>query len=300
MRGGGVPYCPWPSGPWGEHGVCPFDEPLRAGGRNSSGHYVVVPALEDCTPNLRRGVVTVCRWGREVVVWGGVAGWCRGLFQLLRVVRVRWVVLLGWARRRCMVPRRVTLVPVSCVRDWPHSIGGIQTCWPWVCWRARQSTRSTMASWGPLPGVVRSPRALTVSLVQSSCRRYQSRGVLRALPWRVARRRSGSRMMVGVRGGCPGSGVGGLGGLPGSCASTLTYGLPWLGSAGLGGAGWLRGWRVGFGVLWWCLGGLWMEMGGVCGARSELVDVWVMHGMVMDETLHVFPGGWVGELFRGC
>ena len=116
----------------------------------------------------------------------------------------------GWsfsagARRRRMVPRRVTLVSVSCVRAWPHSMGLIQTCWPWVCWRARQSTRSTMASCRPLPGVVRSRRALTVSLVQSSCRRYQPRGVVRALPWRVARRRSGSRMVAGVRGGCPGS-----------------------------------------------------------------------------------------------
>ena len=43
-----------------------------------------------------------------------------------------------------------------------------------------------------------------------------------------------------------------------------------------------------------------MEMGGVCGARSGLVDVSVMHGMVMDETLHVFPGGGVGELLRVC
>ena len=43
-----------------------------------------------------------------------------------------------------------------------------------------------------------------------------------------------------------------------------------------------------------------MEMGRVCVARSGLVDVWVMHGMVMDETLHVFPGGGVGELFRVC
>ena len=33
-----------------------------------------------------------------------------------------------------------------------------------------------MASWRPLPGVVRSRRALTVSLVQSSCRRYQPGG----------------------------------------------------------------------------------------------------------------------------
>ena len=54
-----------------------------------------------------------------------------------------------------------------------------------------------------LPEVLRSRRALTVSLVQSSCRRYQPRGVVRALPWRVARRRSGSRMVVGVRGGVP-------------------------------------------------------------------------------------------------
>ena len=63
-----------------------------------------------------------------------------------------------------------------------------------------------MASWRPLPGVVRSRRALTVSLVQSSCRWYQPRGLVGALPWRVARRRSGSRMVAGVRGGCPGSG----------------------------------------------------------------------------------------------
>ena len=98
-----------------------------------------------------------------------------------------------------------------------------------------------MVSWTPLPGVVRSQRALTVSLVQLSCRRYQPRGVLRALPWRVARRRSGSRMVVGVRGGCSGSRGGGGGQLPGSCASTSTYGWPCLVSAGLSGAGWLRG-----------------------------------------------------------
>ena len=104
VRRGGVPYCPWWGGAWGEHGVCPFDEPLWAGGRSCSGYHVAVPALEDCTPDLQRGVVTVCRWGREVVVWGaeagsvegGVAGWCGGLFPLLRVVQVRWVVLLRW------------------------------------------------------------------------------------------------------------------------------------------------------------------------------------------------------------
>ena len=63
-----------------------------------------------------------------------------------------------------------------------------------------------MASWRPLPGVVRSRRTLTVSLVLSSCRWYQPRGVLRALRWRVARSRSVSQIVFAVRGGCLGSG----------------------------------------------------------------------------------------------
>ena len=42
------------------------------------------------------------------------------------------------------------------------------------------------------------------------------------------------------------------------------------------------------------------DRGACAGRRSGLVDVWVMHGMVMDETLHVFPGGGVGELLRVC
>ena len=154
---------------------------------------------------------------------------------------------------RPMVPRRVTLISVSCVRAWPHFIGGIQTCWPWVCLRARQSTRSTMASWRPLPGVVRSWRALTVSLVQSSCRRYQPRGLLRALTWRVAWRRLGSRMVAGVRGGAPGPG-----------------GVGWVGCRGLAhlrrrmvGPGWTQpGWAVP-GVLEAC-GWRW----GACAGRG--------------------------------
>ena len=93
-----------------------------------------------------------------------------------------------------------------------------------------------MASWRPLPGVVRSQRALTVSLVQSSCRRYQPR----ALSWRVARRRSGSRMVAGVRGGCPGPG-----------------GVGWMGCRDLArlrrcmvGPGWARpGWAMPGGFL---------------------------------------------------
>ena len=67
------------------------------GGRSRSGYRVVVSALEDCNPDLRWGLVTVCRGGGKVVVWGaeaggaegGVAGWCAGLFPLLRAVRVR-------------------------------------------------------------------------------------------------------------------------------------------------------------------------------------------------------------------
>ena len=66
--------------------------------------------------------------------------------------------------------------------------------------------------------MVRTWRALTVSLVQSSCRRYQPREVVRALPWRVARRRSGSRMVARVRG---------EGGAPGP------WGVGWVGCRGL-------------------------------------------------------------------
>ena len=170
-----------------------------------------------------------------------------------------WFGSAGWsfsarARRRRMVPRRVTLMLVSCIRAWPHSMGGIRTCWPWLCLRARQSTRSTMASWRPLPGVVRSRRALTVSLVQSSCRRYQPRGVVRALPWRVARRRSGSRMVVGVRGGVPRV----RGGWAGWIAGVLRVHVDvWLALAGVGQAGrcrvasWVRGGLLGAVVVSW-------------------------------------------------
>ena len=154
----------------------------------------------------------------------------------------RWFGSAGWsfsagARRRRVVPRRVSLVSVSCVRPWPHSMGGIQMCWPLACWRAHQSTRSTRESWRPLPGVATSRRALTVSRVQISCRRYQPRGVSRALPLRAARRRSGSRMVVGVRAGRSGSGGAWWGGLSGSGASTFMCGWPWAGLIGPGGAG---------------------------------------------------------------
>ena len=66
-----------------------------------------------------------------------------------------------------------------------------------------------------------------MSLVQLSCRRYQPRGVLRALPWRVAQRRLGSRMVVVVRGGWAGWVAGVL------CVDVDI----WVALVGLGGAG---------------------------------------------------------------
>ena len=98
-----------------------------------------------------------------------------------------------------------------------------------------------MVFWRPCSGVARSRRALTVSFVQLSCRRYQPRGVSRSLPWRVARRRSGSLMVAGVSGGCPVSGGVWRGGLSRSSASTSMCGRSWAGMTRLGGAGWSRG-----------------------------------------------------------
>ena len=255
MRGGGVPYCPWWGGPWGEHGVCAFDEPLRAGGRSCSCHYVVVPALEDCRQTSGGG------WSLSVGGGGRSSSGVRRPVAQRAVSRVRavacshcsgWFGSAGWslsagACRRRMVPRRVTLVLVSCVRAWPHTMKGIQTCWPWACWRARQSTRSTMVSWRSLPTVVSSRRALTVNFVQLSCRRYQPTGVLRALPWRVARRRSGSWTVVGVRGERSGS----RGGSAGWVAGVLRVHVDvWVTLVGLSRAVQCR-------VALWVRGGLW-------------------------------------------
>ena len=54
------------------------------------------------------------------------------------------------------------------------------------------------------------------------------------------------------------------------------------------------------GVICWCLGSLWTEMGCRCGARRRLADRLVMHGMVMDEMHHVFPGGGFSRLLGVC
>ena len=98
-RGFSFPYCPWWGGPWGEHGVGPFFEPLWAGGCCCGSHYVVVLALEDCTPDLRRGVVAVCRWGGAVVVGGRGGGrrrgWCCGFVRWPVPIVLRGSGLLG-------------------------------------------------------------------------------------------------------------------------------------------------------------------------------------------------------------
>ena len=73
-----------------------------------------------------------------------------------------------------------------------------------------------------------------MSLVQSCCRRYQPRGVVGALSWRVARRRLGLRMVVGVRGGVPWV----RGGSAAWAAGVLrVYVDVWLALVGLGPAG---------------------------------------------------------------
>ena len=133
MLGGGVPYRPWLGGPWEEHGVCFFDEPLRARGRSRSGYHVVLPALEDCNQDLWRGVVTVCRWGgggsssevrrsaarRAVSRVGAVAcSHCSG-----RSGSAGWSFSAGACRRRT-VPRRVTLMSVSACQGLAPLDGG--------------------------------------------------------------------------------------------------------------------------------------------------------------------------------
>ena len=109
-------------------------------------------------------------------------------------------------------------------------------------------------------------------------------------------------------GGCSGSGNVWWGGLSRSSASASMCARSSVGMARLGGAEWSLGLEAAgsgvsqvlvvrgpcvdrsSGARWWFLGGLWMDMAGVCGLLSRLVDIWVMNGMVMDETHHLFPG----------
>ena len=140
-----------------------------------------------------------------------------------------------------------------------------------------------MVSWRPFPGVATSRRALTVSLVQLSCRRYQPRGVSRALPSRVGRRRSCSLMVACVRwvlwfrGGLAGRAVvvwrvyvavcmvqGGLG-WAGRCRVVSRVRGGWYrGVTGPCGGGGSCGGRSS-GARWWFLGGWRTEMGGCAG-----------------------------------
>ena len=106
-----------------------------------------------------------------------------------------------------------------------------------------------MASWRPLPGVVSSWRAWTVSLVQLSCRRYQPRGVLRAL--------EGCSEEVGVADGgrCEGRVLWVRGGLAWWAAGVLRVHVDvWVALGGLGWAGRCR-------VAPWMRGGLWGAVG---------------------------------------
>ena len=68
--GGGFPQPPGGCDPWGEHGVgppeVPWAIPFWAGGCFT--HFVIVPTFEDCTPDLGRRPLAVCRWETAVVV----------------------------------------------------------------------------------------------------------------------------------------------------------------------------------------------------------------------------------------
>ena len=324
MWGAGLSNRLWGCGSWGEHGVSPGEDPWAI--RVCSGvHYVIVPALQDCTRDLRRGPLAVCTRGGEVVIGDAEAGGAEGGVVVgfggaLPFLRSVWAA--GWsfsagACRRWMVPLLVQ-VSVSCVRAWLHSTGGIQTCLSRVCRRALWRMRFMMVWWTPLSGPLRSRRALMVRAVQLSCRRYQPKGVSTALPWRAAWRSLGSLIIVAVRGGCLGSGGAWRGGLPRSGASTLLCVRSSVGVAGLGGAGGSPGRAAGgsgvsqvlvvrgpcgdlsSGARCWCLGGLWMDMGGGSGLFSRLLHISVTYGMVTDETHHVFPCDRVGGLLRVC
>ena len=104
---GGFPYCRGGCGPWCDHGVhSPEDRwAIRLLDRGCCGHYGIMPAFEDCTPDLRRGLLAVCSFREEVVIGvmeaggaeGGVAIRCGDLLPFFGVVWVDRVVLLRWA-----------------------------------------------------------------------------------------------------------------------------------------------------------------------------------------------------------
>ena len=117
-----------------------------------------------------------------------------------------------------------------------------------------------MASWRLLSGMARSWRALTVSQVHLSSWRYQPRGVSKALHWRAARRRSGSRMVVGARGV--------WGGLAGWAVEFLRVHVDVWGV--LGGLDWAGRRRV----VPWVRGGPWGVVGACGGGVLRWVAFW--------------------------
>ena len=63
--GGGLIHHPRGCCSLGEHAVVPREDPwaIRLWTGGCSGvHYVTVPELEDCTPDLQRGSLAVCTW----------------------------------------------------------------------------------------------------------------------------------------------------------------------------------------------------------------------------------------------
>ena len=138
------------------------------------------------------------------------------------------------------------------------------------------------------------PEGLDDEYGQALLQAVPARGVVQGLAWE----------------GCPEKfGVAeASGGYMSMCVRSL------VGPAGLSGAGWSSGREAGgagvsqvlvvrgpcthwsAGARWWCLGGLWMEIQGVCGLLSRLLHIWVIYNMVVDGTHHVFPGGGVVEL----
>ena len=68
--------------------------PTAPAGAVSGANMVSVPWMSHCGPgDVAVAAITGAEAGGAE---DGVAGWCGGLFPMLRAVRVRWVVRLRW------------------------------------------------------------------------------------------------------------------------------------------------------------------------------------------------------------